>query len=217
MPKTNELTTVNETPSGLPKTGRSSRTYTKLVEQYRKFAKGSAENIIKLADTLVRAKAGLSKEDFDRFCKEVHLEKDGSTFRKLTSIGEKIGRFEPFFGRLPNNWTTLYKLASIDDAKFERVTADADRFQPFMTARDISLILGIPPRSRKTQDHDVVIDLNGLDGDRKREVYQQLQLLKERFGFQLTPGQTLKGIARTVDAAANDNGVPNGTKSEAVA
>ena len=179
--------------------------------------KESAENIIKLADTLVRAKAGLSKEDFDRFCEEVHLEKDGSTFRKLTSIGEKIGRFEPFFDRLPNNWTTLYKLASIDDAKFERVTADADRFQPFMTARDISLILGIPPRSRKTQDHDVVIDLNGLDGDRKREVYQQLQLLKERFGFQLTPGQTLKGIARTVDAAANDNGVPNGTKSEAVA
>ena len=86
-----------------------------------------------------------------------------------------------------------------------------------MTARDISLILGIPPRSRKNQDHDVVIDLNGLDNDRKREVYQQLQFLKERFGFQLTPGQTLEGIARTVDPAANDNDVPNGTKSEAVA
>lgn len=188
-----------------------------MVKQYQKFAKESAENIVKLADTLVRAKAGLSKEDFDRFCKEVHLEKDGSTFRKLMSIGAKSSRFEPFFNRLPNNWTTLYKLASIDDAKFELVTADADRFQPFMTARDISLILGIPPRSRKAQDHDVVIDLNGLDGDRKREVYQQLQWLKERFGFQLTPGQTLKGIAKTADPAANDNGVPNGTKSEAVA
>jgi hypothetical protein len=195
----------------------SSESYTELVTQYRQFAKESAENIIKLAETLVRAKAGLSEEDFDRFCKEVHLEKDGSTFRKLMSIGEKISRFAPFFDRLPNNWTTLYKLASIDEEKFQLVTADAARFHPLMTARDIPLILGIPPRSRKTQDHDVVIDLNGLDSDRKREVYQQLQLLKERFGFQLTPGQTLKGIAKTADPAANDNGVPNGTKSEAVA
>jgi hypothetical protein len=171
MTKTNELTTANETPSGLPKTGKSSRTYTKLVEQYKRFAEKSAENIINLAETLVRASSKLSTDTFDRFCNEVRLQKDGSTFRKLMIIGKKISRFKPVLGSLPNNWTTLYKLASISAADFQLVT-ERDGLSPFMLAKDINLALNRSPKAKKMREVDVIIDLSGLENPQKLQVYQ---------------------------------------------
>jgi hypothetical protein len=210
MSTANELTTLNET-AGSPKTGRSSRTYTKLVNEYKRFAKKSTENIINLAETLVRASSKLSTDDFNRFCNEVHLQKDGSTFRKLMRIGEKISRFEMFLDRLPNNWTTLYKLASLDEDKFKLVTG-SDVFRPSMTGKQINLLIGASPRGKKTHPHDFVIDLGELDKERKLEVFRQLKLLKQEFGFELTASETLQEIADSLALAANDN-VPNGTTS----
>jgi hypothetical protein len=208
MTSANELTTANETPSDLHKTGRSSRTYTKLVEQYKRIAEKSAENIINIAETLVRASSKLSTDDFNRFCNEVRLQKDGSTFRKLMAIGKKISRFEPFLGDLPSGWTTLYRLASISDDRFKLVTEDS-RFSRSMTAKDVTLIVGSVSKARTVQQRDVIIDLSGLDTQKQLEVYQELQLLEKRFGFQLTPCKSLR--TKAVNPSPANENVPNGT------
>ena len=107
--------------------------YVKLVEQYRLYARQTAENIIGLAETLVIAKKELGDFDLHRFCRDVGLEYKGPTFRKLMTIGEKVARFQPFVDRMPNAWTTVYKLAALENHEFDRVTQSA-LFTPLMTA-----------------------------------------------------------------------------------
>ena len=102
----------------------SSTVHIQLVNQYRTFAKHTAANIIKLAETLVEAEDSLSKRELRQFCEDVGLEYDGSTYRKLMKIGKEVSRFEPFVERMPSNWTTVYKLASLDRDKFDQVTRD---------------------------------------------------------------------------------------------
>ena len=125
-------------------------TYVNLVQRYRHFAKEFAANIVKLAETLVIAKHNLAPVHFDKFCDEVGLHKDGSTYRKLMKIGENASRFEPFYDRLPNAWTTVYKLASIKQNEFDRVTK-SEQFSPFMTAKDVTEVLGRRPSIRRYQ------------------------------------------------------------------
>ena len=123
-------------------------TYVNLVQRYRHFAKESAANIVKLAETLVIAEQNLAPVNFSKFCEEVGLHKEGSTYRKLMIIGANASRFEPFYDRLPNAWTTVYKLASIKQNEFDRVTK-SDQFSPFMTAKDVTEVLGKSPVNKK--------------------------------------------------------------------
>jgi hypothetical protein len=167
--------------------------YVKLVEQYKLFARKTAENIIGLAETLVIAEDQLAPFDFRRFCRDVGLEHDGSTFRKLKAIGEKVSRFEPFVERMPNTWTTVYKLASLKDNEFDRVTK-SELFTPFMTATDVNLIVGAP-KQKSGHQRDLIIDLSGLDQSVKIDLYRKVMALEEQFKFKLTVSDELKTCA----------------------
>jgi hypothetical protein len=89
-----------------------------LVTQYNDFAKASCENIIGLAKTIHLVERELNQRYREQFYAEVHLDPNGSTVRKLKKIGEESVRFEPFLGRLPNAWTTLYALAALESHEF---------------------------------------------------------------------------------------------------
>jgi hypothetical protein len=143
-------TEVSTVPNGTPPTvlnGTLSR-LDELVEQYKTFAKRSAENVIRAAETVFIASREfeLSPEDLQTFKKRVGLDqRDDSTYRKLRKIGEEVTRFEPFVHRLPNSWTTLWELAKLDPDQFDQVTEDS-RFAPAMTAAELDDILaGKPP------------------------------------------------------------------------
>lgn len=170
-----------------------SSTYVSLVQQYRHFAKEFAANIVKLAETLVIAKQNLAPVHFDKFCDEVGLHKDGSTYRKLMIIGENASRFEPFYDRLPNAWTTVYKLASIKQNEFDRVTK-SDQFSPFMTAKTVTEVLGKTPVSKKASAAAITIDLHDLGAPDQRAVYVELNKLCERFKLSLKLNDALKEI-----------------------
>ena len=170
-----------------------SSTYVSLVQRYRHFAKESAANIVKLAETLVIAEQNLAPVHFDKFCDEVGLHKDGSTYRKLMIIGGNASRFEPFYDRLPNAWTTVYKLASIKQNEFDRVTK-SEQFSPFMTAKAVAEVLGKTPVSKKSSAAAITIDLHNLGTPDQLAVYGELNKLCERFKFSLKLNDALKEI-----------------------
>jgi hypothetical protein len=183
------MTTLITVPNG---TEISSPTYTALVLKYRTFAKQTAENIIKLAETLLEAKRSLKESELLQFCKEVKLDHEGPTFRKLTKIGEQASRFEPFFDQMPNTWTTIYKLAKLERDTFDKVAHD-DRFTPMMKASDVDIIIGGSSRTQiERLSRDVTIDLRGCDSDKKTEICLKVGDLVRQYGFKVTFGIDLE-------------------------
>ena len=163
----------------------ASPVYVDLVKRYRTFAKQTAENIIKLAETLVEAKDKLSKDDLQKFCGEVGLQHDGSTYRKLLKIGMEVSRFEPFVAQMPNNWTTVYKLAKLEKDKFD-VVANDSRFTPMMTASEVDAIVGGSATRKNENSRHLMIDSSGFDRLKMIAVCKEVETLQKRFGFKLT-------------------------------
>jgi hypothetical protein len=176
------------------------------VDKYRLFTKQTAEAIIKAAETLYEAHETLAPVDFHQFCKEVDLVEDGSKFKKLMAIGKAVSRFEPYLDRMPNAWTTIYKLATLDGNEFEQVVQSAS-FAPFMTANDIDVALKGPKakgKAKLAKDTDgLVIDLSGLAKTVQRDVYRQLRELRQTFGFGVTANGEFKAIANAVELDAS--------------
>ncbi len=173
-----------------------------LVQQFNSFAAKSAENFLKLAGTLVRAEDELSKRDLSLFGEKVWIKQGGPKYRKLLIIGKKISRLEPYLKSLPNNWTTLYKLASVDAQEFKLV-ADSGRLNTATTAEEVKLILNDQPKVKKPRvEADCIIDLNGLENGQKLNVYRQLEELQKQFRFELKLGDTLKAIAKAAEEAS---------------
>lgn len=154
----------------------------KLAKRYLSFAKKSAENVIKMAETLVDAEKLFEFARRD-FCTAVKLEHSGSKYRKLLKIGQEASRFEPFLDRLPNSWTTLYRLAVLDKDQFDRVVKD-ELFAPTMTAAEVNLVLG--GESDDDQSEQLPIDcrihLKGLEPSKKIEVCDKIMSLAEEYG-----------------------------------
>jgi hypothetical protein len=167
--------------------------YLDLVGRYKRFAKESATNLIGLAETLCIADNELSKKELEQFCDEVGVKKDGSTYRKLKKIGENAGRFEPWIEKIPNSWTTVYSLSKLPPDKFDRVTK-SDRLSPFMTAKEIPLILEEKPKTKAAYKADLSIDLSDLESSDQIIVYRELKALKDRFKFRLTASEELKAL-----------------------
>jgi hypothetical protein len=169
----------------------ASTTYRSLVAQYRTFAKKTAENIVRLAETLVEAKLELTEAELRQFCSEVGLEHEGSTFRKLLKIGNEASRFEPFFERMPNSWTTVYKLAKLEKDVFDHVARD-HRFTPMMTASEVDAITARSSDKNSEQlSRDLTIDLHGFDRAKKVAVLQKIEGLVQEFGFVVKIGNDL--------------------------
>src|ERR1019366_4614715 len=115
--------------------------------------------IIGLAMTLVEAEEKLSTAEFKIFCELVGIPKGGPIYKKFTKIGEAATRFKPYMEKLPANWTTLYKLASLPPDKFDRV---AQSLTPFITAREIDenieLDRGFGRVAEKREDDEHAVD-----------------------------------------------------------
>jgi hypothetical protein len=174
--------------------------YADLVQRYYSFAKKSAENIIKLAETLVEAKDKLSDTELQKFCNDVGLQYEGSTYKKLMKIGAEASRFEPFVERMPNNWTTLYKLAKLDKGAFDLVAND-NRFTTTMTASEELHTIHTPPilkmTCRKAQQHGTIAKYTN-DGCRcepcceANRTYQREYKRLQRVKAGITPRQPAK-------------------------
>ena len=153
------------------------------VDRYQTFLRITAEAILSLAETVVEAETELNGVDFLIFCENVGLVKGSPTYSKLKQIGERSDRFRPFVDRLPNSWTTIYKLAKLQPDQFARVSAT---LTPFITSREIDEQIGMGQSVRTVQTYDFKIGLGFLDGESKAEVYAALLAMKDRFKFTLS-------------------------------
>ncbi len=168
------------------------------VEQYRSFAKQTAQSIIALSHTLVEAKTALSGVEFALFCREVGIAEGGPVFKKLVKIGEMANRFTPVLERLPNSWTTIYKLAALPSDKFDQLLA-TDVLTPFATAKQLEQATSSvsAPSTPKKPAADVSLALGELDLGTKTLVYEQLHQLRKQFGFTVFVSSTLEAEIKT--------------------
>ena len=153
------------------------------IDRYHTFLRKTAESILGLAETLVQAEADLNGVDFLIFCDNVGIVKPSPTYSKLKQIGENSDRFRPFLDRLPNTWTTIYKLSKLEANQFARIS---DCLSPFITSKEIDEQMGVSRTAGAGQTYDFKIALGVLDGDSKAEVYEALLALKDRFKFSLS-------------------------------
>ena len=175
------------------------------VERYRSFAKQTADSIVQLGLTLIEAEEKLNPVDFELFCEEVSVPKGGPVYKKLRVIGASAGRFTPYAGKLPNTWTTLYRLASINPDQFERVV---ESLNPFITAKEIEHLLGSSKETnaeKNKKDPDFIISLDRLDIEDKASVFDLIYKLKSEFNFSVIPAKKLKeeivNLKKTAKAA----------------
>ena len=154
------------------------------VDRYQTFLRKTAEAILGLAETLVQAETELNGVDFLIFCQKVGLVKGSTTYSKLKQIGERSDRFRPFVDRLPNTWTTIYKLAKLQPDQFARVSAS---LTPFITSKEIDEQIGDGQTGNTSKTYEFKIAVGALDGESKAEIYAALLALKARFNFGFSP------------------------------
>jgi hypothetical protein len=170
--------------------------YREYVNRYRSFAKASAEHFIGLAETVVQAERELPPAEFERFCDEVRLGKNGSTHRKLKKIGQNASRFRVVLDQLPNNWTTVYELSKLPNEQFDRVVSSG-ALTPQMTAKELKQIAtgkSKAGRKKPTMNRDLVLDLRGLDSEAQVAVYRKVVDLSDEFGFLVAPSRELASL-----------------------
>jgi hypothetical protein len=157
------------------------------VDRYRGFLRTTAESILGLARTLIDAEANLDDVELSIFLDQVGVHQDSSTYRKLKSIGENVPRLNPFVERLPNTWTTIYKLSRMEVNDFARVS---ENLTPFITAKQIDELIGVN-RKKNGQSTDLSLDVSGLNTSQKSELYNELKKLRESFMFKMAAAPSL--------------------------
>jgi hypothetical protein len=198
----------------------ASPTYVRLLNDYCAFGKVCAEAIVGLGEICCEANRELTAEgELERWCKDAGLDEgpEGSTFRKFLKIGRVSGRFKPYMDRLPNTWTTVYKLASLDNTvpenekekaifktDFQKVV-ESPKFGPEMTAHDVTVILSPPkvmaPAAEKVR-RDVWLDLSKLSYDDASDAMKAILALTEKLrGAKFDVSTRYLRLAETVRAA----------------
>lgn len=101
----------------------------------------SAAAVLELAETVWEAGDQLSPRQLRLFYEKVKLDPKGSTVVKLRAIGENADRFKPHLSSMPNNWTSLYRLARIPMADFAALI-ESKKLHAASTMNDINEALG---------------------------------------------------------------------------
>ena len=121
------------------------------VSEFNLFAAKTADAIIGMGRVVFRAKQNLGS-DFARFCKEIRFKEKSSAIRKLEQIGRKADFLEKYADRLPNTWTTVYRLTQLGNDVLE-TAIEKGAVHATMTGIDAGKLLdqfnGVPASSKR--------------------------------------------------------------------
>lgn len=158
------------------------------VKRYMAITKQSAETIIELSATLFEAETDLNSTKFQAFCNEVKIEKGKSYHKKLRTIGKNQARLNPVVDRLPNCWTTIYKLAKLPKEDFQALVDD-EVISPHMKAKEIDEHLGTASKKKRNtsavQPMKIIIIYSSVGRDEQDEIMKTLKDWKERWALQI--------------------------------
>ena len=105
-----------------------------LTKKFWSIGKRNAEGTIKLGQLFAEAHDTLGEKLLDEFYRSTKVK--AATGRKLRKIGEMSARFDKCLEVLPNAWTSLYGLATLDPHTFTRVL-DSGALHPCVTWQEI--------------------------------------------------------------------------------
>ena len=111
------------------------------ITYYQQYTRNTVENILKLSSLIVemkeKEKSGeLDKTDMNYFCFSVGLTREGSTFRKFEQIGKHSETFWKYVDKLPDSYTVLYEITTLDSDKFEELMSN-NQITSYVTLKDI--------------------------------------------------------------------------------
>lgn len=149
------------------------------VSMYRAIARSTAENIIRLGQTVMDASIKLTGSQLDQFLVHVGIDKNGSTYRKLRIIGEQADRFLNVLDHLPNNWTTVYALAKMERSDFDRLV-EVKALSPMSTMGMIKSSL--EPKKEKAKQLTLSISIPSDTPEHAFQLEQEVKALVEEFG-----------------------------------
>jgi hypothetical protein len=112
------------TPDGIAASVRTEKpAVSDLVNRYWTIGKRSVRAIIETGTVFFDAYK-LGDDDFAVFHEQIKVALNGSTSKRFSKIGSKRSRLEKHIDRLPNNWTTIYELAALEDDQFQQLIDD---------------------------------------------------------------------------------------------
>ena len=119
------------------------------IQKYRGLTRGTVEHILQLSECVVeikqKEKSGeLNCYDIQYFCHSVGITEKGSTFRKFMCIGQRVEEFREYLDKLPNSYTVLYEITTLDPDKFEELM-DNNEIHSYVTLKDIKRLGGKVP------------------------------------------------------------------------
>ena len=106
-----------------------------LVAEFNAYGKAAAENLIRGYRSVARAKAK-GKNRFIEFCDGTGLDPKSSTTRKYALIGAEADWLLPIADRLPPDWTTIYDVVKIGQARAEELIHHGV-LNPQMSAKEL--------------------------------------------------------------------------------
>ena len=119
------------------------------IQDFHGFAKKTAQSTLEMCKVVYDAKHTLTNDNFNSFCREIGQKSSDSTIRKYLAIGEKYDDFINYADRLPNSWTSIYKITQIDSTTFSALVSTDNTFAT-MTAKDIDLLIN-PNKSMQSK------------------------------------------------------------------
>lgn len=125
----------------------------KFVQDFNICVKKTAQSTLEMCKVVYDAKYTLTKDNFDSFCREIGQKSSDSTIRKYLAIGEKYDDFINYADKLPNSWTSIYKITQIDSNTFS-VLVNTDNSFATMRAKDIDFLINAnkPSNSNSSQN-----------------------------------------------------------------
>ena len=126
------------------------------IQKYRGLTRSTVEHILQLSECVVdikqKEKSGeLNCYDIQYFCHSVGITEKGSTFRKFMCIGQRVEDFRHYLDKLPNSYTVLYEITTLDPDLFEQLMT-SNQLHSYVTLKDVKLLGN---KIKKTQSDDV--------------------------------------------------------------
>jgi hypothetical protein len=163
------------------------------VDRFNKSMKQTAESILEMGNVIYEASQNLGPVPLSQFCKEIRMDSNNAMFKKLKRIGESHLRLEANVTKLPNNWTTIYKLAVITAEQFAKVV-DAEILTPCVTAREINDCIGTTksrPVDGTSKANSITISVSAGNVANAALLVAKIEELKQKFNFELDVAKEL--------------------------
>ena len=162
------------------------------VQQLNSFSSNTAKSIIDAAAVLVEAKRMLSKDDYHEFLSQTKYDKNSSAIRKFEAIGNAQARLLNICHLLPANWTTIYKIASLEINELN-LLVENNVLHPLIKPSEIEAA------TNKTQLYDPKMRINleldiQTDCATAIELIDDIKALLPKYLFQIKLNDDLNGL-----------------------